>query len=81
MKSSAIVCFLWESQLGVLREFFRRQGPITIVTLAPYVSQALIDLVTEVGGKLFIMDQELGDAGAERINAELVPLQQRRIGP
>lgn len=79
MKSSAIVCFLWESQLGVLREFFRRQGPITIVTLAPYVSQALIDLVTEVGGKLFIMDQELGDAGAERINAELVPLQQRLI--
>ncbi|MGY4532422.1 GT2 family glycosyltransferase [Pseudomonas sp. TE3786] len=77
MKSSAIVCFLWDSQLGVLREFFRRHGPLTVVTLSPYATQALLDVVNEVGAKLFVIDHELGDAGAARINAELAPLQQR----
>ena len=63
MKAPAIVAFLWDSQLSVLREFFRRHGPLTLVTLSPYVSQALLDVVEEAGSRLFVLDQELDDAG------------------
>lgn len=75
MKSSAIVSFLWDSQLGVLREFFRRHGPLTVVTLSPYATQGLLDVVNEVGGRLYVIDHELGSSNG--IAAELQPLQQR----
>ena len=77
MKPSAIVSFLWESQLGVLREFFRRHGPMTVVTLSPYATQALLDVVNEVGGKVFVVDHELDLVGAQSIGVELAPLQER----
>ncbi|EXF47096.1 glycosyl transferase family protein [Pseudomonas sp. BAY1663] len=76
MKSPAIVSFLWESQLGVLREFFKRNGSITIVTLTPYVTQSLVELVKEVGGALFIMDRELSNTGAQNARAEWEALRQ-----
>lgn len=76
MKTPAIVSFLWEPQVGVLKEFFKRHGPLTVVTLTPYISQALIDIVDEAGGKLYAMDQELGDMGAQGIRAEWEPLRE-----
>lgn len=63
MKAPAIVAFLWDNQLPVLREFFRRHGPLTLITLSPYVSQGLLDVVSDAGSKLFVLDQELDDAG------------------
>ena len=62
--------------MGVLKEFFKRHGPLTVVTLTPYISQALIDIVEEAGGKLYAMDQELGDMGAQGIRAEWEPLRE-----
>ncbi|MDQ7912458.1 glycosyltransferase [Pseudomonas sp. 102515] len=63
MKAPAIVAFLWDNQLPVLREFFRRHGPLTLITLSPYVSQGLLDVVAEAGSKVFALDKELDDAG------------------
>jgi GT2 family glycosyltransferase len=63
VKAPAIVAFLWDNQLPVLREFFRRHGPLTLITLSPYVSQGLLDVLDEAGSKVLVLDQELDDAG------------------
>lgn len=63
--------------MGVLKEFFKRHGPLTVVTLTPYISQALIDTVDEAGGKIYAMDQELGDMEAQLARAEWEPLRER----
>lgn len=76
MKSPAIVSFLWEPQVGVLKEFFQRHGPLTVATLTPYISQALIDVVDEAGGKIYAIDQELGDMGGLGVRAECEPLRE-----
>lgn len=74
MKSPAIVSFLWESQLGVLRAFFNRHGPMTVVTLSPYVTDTLTTIIEQSGSRLFVVDHELGDAGAYAVQAEYEPL-------
>lgn len=76
MKTPAIVSFLWEAQLSALSEFFKRHGPLTVVTLSPYLSQSLIDVVDGAGGKLFVMDLELGDMGSQGARAEWEPLRE-----
>ncbi|MGX5726300.1 glycosyltransferase [Metapseudomonas otitidis] len=80
MKSPAIVSFLWESQLGVLRAFFNRHGPMTVVTLSPYVTDTLTTIIEQSGSRLFVVDHELGDAGAYAVQAEYEPLRERLDG-
>lgn len=76
MKSPAIVSFLWESQVGVLREFFRRHGPMTLVTYSPYVSQALIEVVDQAGGQLFVIDREVAGVAALAVDSEIRTLRE-----